>query len=111
MSNQEEQGQGTKAGLTALSTRLAHGQKNVGGFDNRYRAADGTYRGVRWSSTTDHARGLVYASARDVTENKKLETELRELALTDPLTGLFNRRAFDEDGSFVGIVLQLPGPP
>ena len=78
-----------------LSTHLAGGQTNVGGFENRYRAANGSYRWLRWSSTTDHHRGLVYASARDITETKKLETELRELAQKDPLTGLFNRRAFE----------------
>lgn len=33
---------------------------------------------------------------RDVTERKKLEERLAELALTDGLTGLANRRAFDE---------------
>jgi diguanylate cyclase (GGDEF)-like protein len=38
---------------------------------------------------------LVYASARDVTQTKELEAELRDLAQTDPLTGLFNRRAFE----------------
>ena len=30
----------------------------------------------------------------DVTEQKKLEEEIRVLSITDPLTGLFNRRGF-----------------
>ncbi|MCW9036248.1 MAG: diguanylate cyclase [Rhodospirillales bacterium] len=38
------------------------------------------------------------AIERDVTEAKKLEQELKDLALTDPLTGLYNRRGFDELG-------------
>ena len=78
----------------ALATQIAEGRTKVGEFENRYRAADGSYRWVRWTSSTDHDRGLVYASARDVTQTKELEAELRALAQTDPLTGLLNRRAF-----------------
>ncbi|MCV3211263.1 diguanylate cyclase [Mesorhizobium sp. YC-39] len=33
---------------------------------------------------------------RDITERKRLEEQLRSLAMTDGLTGLGNRRAFDE---------------
>lgn len=33
---------------------------------------------------------------RDITERKRLEEQLRSLAMTDGLTGLANRRAFDE---------------
>jgi diguanylate cyclase (GGDEF)-like protein/PAS domain S-box-containing protein len=35
--------------------------------------------------------------SRDVTERKHLEEELRNLAVTDPLTGAFNRRHFLEE--------------
>jgi diguanylate cyclase (GGDEF)-like protein len=53
---------------------------------------------------------------RDVTERKKLEAQLSALALTDSLTGLLNRRAFDEalerewkrtlrDGSEISLLL------
>jgi len=38
----------------------------------------------------------VVAVARDVTRRKKLEEELSRAASTDPLTGLANRRAFDD---------------
>lgn len=31
---------------------------------------------------------------RDITERKRMEDEIRALAITDPLTGLFNRRGF-----------------
>ncbi|NMG55470.1 GGDEF domain-containing protein [Aromatoleum aromaticum] len=33
---------------------------------------------------------------RDITERKRLEAELRQLATTDPLTGILNRRRFTE---------------
>jgi predicted signal transduction protein with EAL and GGDEF domain len=36
------------------------------------------------------------AITRDITERKKLESQLRELSRTDGLTGIPNRRAFDD---------------
>ena len=94
----------------ALATQIAEGRTTVGEFENRYRAADGSYRWVRWTSTTDHERGLVYASARDVTETKEMEAELRDLALTDHLTGLFNRRAFQTEAQRQIDFLRRYGP-
>ncbi|MBV8848205.1 MAG: diguanylate cyclase, partial [Methylobacteriaceae bacterium] len=38
----------------------------------------------------------VVAVTRDITERKELEAQLRELSRTDPLTGIPNRRAFDD---------------
>lgn len=80
-----------------LASELADGRVGVINFENRYLAADGSYHWLRWSSTTDNDRGVIYASARDVTEQKELEEKLRDLARTDSLTGLFNRRYFDEE--------------
>ena len=40
----------------------------------------------------------VLVVVRDITERKRLEAELRRLAATDDLTGLFNRRRFIELG-------------
>jgi PAS domain S-box-containing protein len=42
-------------------------------------------------------RGLICAVVRDVTERKRQEAELVRLASRDPLTGLFNRRRFEEE--------------
>ena len=45
-------------------------------FENRYRCKDGSYRWIEWRS---QPRGnLIYAAARDVTDRKRMERELRE---------------------------------
>jgi PAS domain S-box-containing protein len=51
----------------------------VMGFENRYRCRDGSYRWLQWASITDSDVRLVYAVARDVTEAKQSERELRGL--------------------------------
>ncbi len=44
-----------------------------------------------------HRRGPLYtAVVRDISERKRVEAELRRMATTDPLTGLWNRRRFLE---------------
>lgn len=51
------------------------------------------------AATTRGASGHITGSAaivRDVTEEKRLEAELQRLAVTDGLTGLYNRRHFDD---------------
>lgn len=48
------------------------------------------------SSIIDDGSGLLLWTFRDVTEQLQVEEELRELARTDPLTGLANRRGFLE---------------
>lgn len=52
-----------------------------------------------FASTIHNAEGSVTGSAallRDITEEKRLEEELRRLSRTDGLTGLYNRRHLDE---------------
>jgi diguanylate cyclase (GGDEF)-like protein/PAS domain S-box-containing protein len=66
-------------------------------FVNRYRARDGSYRWIEWTSQAVPAEQLIYASARDITERKRLEEELQRLAQHDSLTGLYNRRRFEEE--------------
>lgn len=50
-------------------------QKEVPTFVNRYRRKDGSYRWIEWKSIPDG--GLIYASARDITERKRMEDALR----------------------------------
>lgn len=63
-------------------------------FENRYRAKDGSWHWLQWASRSDGRH--IYAAARDVTEQKRLEADLRRLARTDELTGLANRRVWDD---------------
>jgi len=65
-------------------------------FQNRYYGKDGELHWLEWASIPLKEEGLIYGIARDVTERKRLEQELERLSQRDPLTGLFNRRRFEE---------------
>lgn len=75
---------------------LAEGAETVQ-FQNRYFAKDGTVRWMEWASIPLQDEEIIYGVARDVTERKALERELERLSQHDPLTGLFNRRRFEEE--------------
>jgi diguanylate cyclase len=66
-------------------------------FQNRYFAKDGGVHWLEWASIPLLDEGLIYGIARDITERKALEQELERLSQRDPLTGLFNRRRFEEE--------------
>lgn len=40
-------------------------------FENRYRAADGTYRWLQWAAVPYPSEQIIYAAARDITEQKE----------------------------------------
>jgi PAS domain S-box-containing protein len=50
----------------------------VSSFENRYRARDGSYRVLLWTSTPLPHEGVVYASAHDITDRKRAEEALRD---------------------------------
>jgi diguanylate cyclase (GGDEF)-like protein/PAS domain S-box-containing protein len=65
-------------------------------FENRYRAKDGSWHWLLWSSRSDGH--LIYASVKDVTARKREEAQrdellaaVEQLARTDGLTGVTNR--------------------
>jgi diguanylate cyclase (GGDEF)-like protein/PAS domain S-box-containing protein len=81
---------------------LFEGLETVG-FENRYRAKDGSWRWLRWSSILAADESLLYGRATDVTELKRVEAEREQLlvevealARSDALTGLPNRRTLEE---------------
>jgi diguanylate cyclase len=75
---------------------LADGAKTVQ-FQNRYLAKNGDVRWLEWTSLPLSDEGIIYGVARDVTDRKALERELEQLSQRDSLTGLFNRRRFEEE--------------
>jgi diguanylate cyclase (GGDEF)-like protein/PAS domain S-box-containing protein len=65
-------------------------------FQNRYLDRDGKVHWIEWTSFGVPEEDLIYAVARDVTKRKALESELERLSRHDALTGMLNRRSFDE---------------
>ena len=61
----------------AETAKLANGETTIR-FDNRYRCKDGSYRWMRWTASPHVNDALIYATARDITEQVRLERELRE---------------------------------
>lgn len=79
---------------TLRQNREVRGGGQAHGFENRYLCKDGSYRWLLWNAAPDIARNTIYSVARDITERKRMETELERLSTTDELTGLWNRRGF-----------------
>ncbi len=68
----------------------------------RLRHRDGSYRYFEaWGRDllNDPEVGGILVTLRDVTPRKRFESEIQQLAFYDPLTGLANRRFFNEHGS------------
>jgi PAS domain S-box-containing protein len=61
------------------SAKLAGGGITVG-FENRYRTRDGAYRWLSWKAAASEDRGLIYATARDITDEKRAARELQQYA-------------------------------
>lgn len=79
-----------KRAANALADRAA--SVSPGPAEYRWRCASGEYRWLEWQSSAADANGLIYAVARDVTESRRVESELRALhdfaavgmTMTDP---------------------------
>lgn len=54
------------------------------GFENRYRAANGTYRTLSWSAAADAELGVRFASARDVTDERNFHIRMKQILDSAP---------------------------
>lgn len=68
-----------RAATQAESASLAAGDTTFT-FENRYRCTDGSYKWLSWRAAPTASRSLVYATARDVTEQKRTARELEKRA-------------------------------
>lgn len=67
-------------------------------FENRFLDRAGRWHWLAWRCPgTTPGVSLIYAIARDVTENKRTEQEILFRAMHDSLTGLSNRAAFEAE--------------
>ncbi len=64
-----------RAASVAAYQKLAQGSGIVM-VENRFRCRDGTYRWLSWNATPMPEQRAVYASARDITESKRISLEL-----------------------------------
>ena len=78
----------------AAIDRALRGEQTLGRFDFHFRHANGSI--VIGETQTTRIRGGLQGVSRDVTELRHLQEKLAALALRDPLTGLANRRLFNE---------------
>ncbi len=63
---------------TERATKALAESRGVSDFENRYRRSDGSYVWLSWSSHPDPSTGLVFAVAREITEQRQVEAELRK---------------------------------
>jgi diguanylate cyclase (GGDEF)-like protein/PAS domain S-box-containing protein len=76
---------------------VSHARAGVEGmYETTLRRKDGTLRWVEFSQQLI-GDGFVLTIVRDGTERKRMEEGLRALAEYDELTGIFNRRRFQEE--------------
>jgi PAS domain S-box-containing protein len=61
---------------TLEGRKRLHDGGALGPLVNRYRCKDGSYRWFEWRSVARTDRGVVYAAARDVTDQKRAEERL-----------------------------------
>jgi len=80
---------------TLAAVAKLSGQESIMNFVNRYRCKDGSYRWIEWRSVP--SGNTIYAAARDITEHKKMEDQLRYQSTHDILTGIYNRSFFEAE--------------
>jgi PAS domain S-box-containing protein len=64
--------------VTVVEKDRLEGGKVTLAFENRYLCKDGSYKWLLWNAVSVADQSLIYAVARDITERKRAEEELRQ---------------------------------
>lgn len=80
-------------------------------LEHRIIRPDGTIGWVHLIGQVNHISETFHGTIQDITERKLAERELHELATTDPLTKLYNRRFFTERSESVMKFCERLGKP
>ena len=62
-------------------------------FENRYRARSGNYKWFEWTAKSVPEEGIIFATARDITERKHLEQRLEAIVESSPMAMVVTDRA------------------
>ena len=91
-----------RAETTARLAALSEGEP-ISGFENRYIRVDGAVRWLQWNARTMPDTSLMFAAARDVTENRILSREQAALRRVATLVA----RGDDPRDLFAGVALEV----
>jgi len=62
-------------------------------FENRYRDRSGNYKWFEWTAKSVPEEGIIFATARDITERKHLEQRLEAIVESSPMAMVMTDRA------------------
>lgn len=106
----EEQPDGTPSREKAMELIAEAFEKGICRFEWWHKKSDGSVFPVEIVLTSIHLRGkkVLHAVVRDISDRKQLEERLKYLSFHDQLTGLYNRRFFEEELKRLDTTRNLP---
>ena len=67
---------------TIAETGRLEAKETTFAFENRYLCKDGSYKWLLWNAVAEPQKKVIYAVARDITERKRAERDLREFTVS-----------------------------